>query len=354
MSQGADRSSDKRRAVYNAVLVTLAALMAYRLLLAVPLPGLSPDSVGNNDVQVLSLGTYSIASVGLTSWLAMLLCAELAVLMLPTRWTVRIAKNGYADPFSFLVLAGALLFTALQGYGVAVAMEQVPSLVVEPGGVFRGAAIASLLGGTALVILLARLIETRGVGMGFWVTLAASFASGMAHDLISLVHQALVTGFVHFPLDLGVALAVVLGGAAATVAILTARRNMALPVVEPVLWPAILTGMIYPWVAVVVALGVSLISSVDDPELDYWLLNGPVGIVAFAAITFGLALLYARREGQRGLALATAGLLAAVIIATMVPIAWAVFIPVAAGRLVVIAVMGTMVLQAIGQGHPRE
>lgn len=349
MSRDLDRMAGERRVTFNAILVTLAALAAYRLLLAVPLPGLNLDSVRNDNVQVLSLATYSIASVGLMAWLSAALLAELVVLLLPTSWTVRFATNGHADPFLPLILAGALFLTALQGYGVVAAMEAVPGLVVEPGTVFRGVAVTSLLGGTALVVSLARLIDARGVGMGFWVMLGASFVSGMAHDLIILVQQALVTGFIQLPLNLGVGLAVVLGGTAAVVAILLARRNMAMPRMEPVMWPVVLAVMIYPWVVVAIAIAVSLVSSQDDPELDLWLLNGPVGILAFAAITFGLAVRYARREGQPGVSLATAGLLTAVVIATMVPIAWAIVIPVAAGQLVVIAVCATMVCRAIWQ-----
>jgi len=122
---------------------------------------------------------------------------------------------------------------------------------------------------------------------------------------------------------------------------------MALPAVEPVLWPVVLAGMIYPWVVVGLAIAVSVMSSVDDPELDSWLLNGPIGILAFAAITFGLALLCARREGQRGLALASAIASAAVVVAATTPLAWAIFMPVAAGQLVVVAAIGLEVLTKV-------
>jgi preprotein translocase subunit SecY len=146
---------------WRRIAVTLTVLVIYRMVSHIPLPGITLEGlhfVIQHTVGSGALERLSIMALGFIPWLAALTLAEVAVLILPAHYKVPFRRNGHADPFSPWVIVAAFLFTALQGYGIAVALSAMKDTIGTPGVAFIATAIGTYVGATTLAILLAHLI----------------------------------------------------------------------------------------------------------------------------------------------------------------------------------------------------
>ena len=130
------------------VVLTIAALVVLKLASFIPLPGMALyDLMQTTHGAVKRL---SFVAIGPIAWITPVTFAELLVLLLPAHLTARITHTAHANPFAWPIVAFACATAALQGYGIAVAMEHVPRLVVEPGIWFQTVTCVSLVAGTSL------------------------------------------------------------------------------------------------------------------------------------------------------------------------------------------------------------
>lgn len=284
------RQRHSRNDVIYRVVATLAALILFRLALSLPLPGLSLEHVSPADAS--TLGRFSIATIAITAWLSVVAIAELLVLLLPKTWTRLIALDGHADPFAKPLIVLAILLAAVQGYGLAMAMQAVPGLVVEPGSFFVLSTCVSVAGGTAIAVVVAAFIQTAGVGRGFWVLLAAT------HGLSAIVAAgrdiaSSMGGGAVFPVMSLIVVLVFCVVVASVVALVLARRRMGHAAVEPVIWPLVLYGIIIPWIAVLLA---QLVGAQDPRIYAVVLPNRPLGLFLLGAILAGICWRYASME----------------------------------------------------------
>src|SRR5690606_34112657 len=144
----------------------------------VPLPGLDLAALG----QTSALNTFgtpramtSIMALGVIPLLTALILAE-GILCLSRRirqWAG--TANGESTLWRGTILV-ALLLAVLQAYGVATALEAIPTLVFQPGTAFRIGVATSFAGATVLVVVLAGWITRYGIGHGLWVLLGAGYA----------------------------------------------------------------------------------------------------------------------------------------------------------------------------------
>jgi SecY len=290
--------------IIRLVLVTLAAFAAYRLGSKIPLPGVDVTQFVLHGVGALD--RVSLFALGLWPWLSALTVIELAVLLLPATVIARLGLTGSNTPFSGLVIALALLFAAMQGYGIAVALTHVSKLVSNPSTTFLIGTTASLCAGTALVMTLARIIERQGVGDGFWVMLAGSMLAsvpGQALQLFATVAQGAASlSAVAATLAFDVAII------AAVVALVLARRQAGLNNAEPVIWPVILAPLAASWLVTLLVVLWPGNEATQPAAIDFFLINSSVGLILHAVIVCALVACYAFREGQLGFALPTAAL----------------------------------------------
>ena len=116
--------------------------------------------------SIMALGTIPLLS-------AVILVELLRVAVVPFRqWQERDARNHVLTVRWTLGLA--LAMAVMQGIGVAQALGHMSDMVKNAGMAFRIGVVASLLGGTALCVVLAQVITTRGVGAGLWIIIAAN------------------------------------------------------------------------------------------------------------------------------------------------------------------------------------
>jgi SecY len=325
---------------FRPIAVTLAALIAYRLGTYIPLPGLNLDYLGQTGIGGAigpeALGRLSVLALGILPWFSVLTLFELAAIALPVRWTRQFMSSGHAQPFARTVIILTVLLTALQGYGVVEAMTHMPNMV----------AIATLVGGTAILIALALIIEHKGVGHGFWIMLAASILAQMpSHFRIMLL---MLTEGMASPAATLIAVASTVAIIALVVCLLEARRHANVADMSILIWPLVLASLASGFI---VAIGSLILPEGSDDKLDTlatMLTNRPAGFVIGGVIASALAATYASRENDWRFFPPAVAVIAAVQLQSIVAEAMTVQPPLAGASLVIVTVVGYVVLMRVG------
>jgi preprotein translocase subunit SecY len=131
----------------------------------------------------------------------------------------------------------ALALAAVQGMGIAKAVEGLDGVAQSPGPIFRLGVVVSILGATAFLIWLARVMTQGGLGDGMLVLLAAPFIVHLPNDAAYGV-EIVRTGLAPPWAPVALAALVVAAGALLVASTRTGRRDSGLDI-----WPPLL-GMI--------------------------------------------------------------------------------------------------------------
>jgi len=283
--------------------VTLIVPLIAWLLARVGLPGIDTTPLARSGLATTSL---SIVALGLAPALSAFVLVEIAAALIPP-WR-RLRRNG---PTGRRSLRRASLITTLvaafaQGYFIARYFESVArnglSLIERPGVGFELMVALTLVGGTALLLSLAWLVDQYGLGNGFSVLLGAA-------ALQSLIPQELPDA--KTLLKLGVA-------AALTGLLLSWHRRRPAPTLrDPItgLVPLVMASSLFGLAVHLSALGIEvpLPSGAGD-----WVLRG--ALVAVLAVPLALCFQWGRPRALVWPALARAlvWLLALVVLVAMV------------------------------------
>lgn len=160
------------RAVAELMLVLAIFAVGY----LIPLPGLDPAAVdrvaGPDNGMGAALARLSIFALGALPLCRVLGWLELVRLIFPglARWQAASERNHMMVWRVILVLALAL--SALQGYGLARALEAM-EMVQETAGFFVPVAVGCYVGVTAFLAWLVGRIRLPSPGTGYWVMLVA-------------------------------------------------------------------------------------------------------------------------------------------------------------------------------------
>ena len=161
------------------ILYTLFILIIYRFCTYVPLPGIDPDSLKNlitgNERSLL--GMFNLFAGGAVQRMAILtlgimpyISASIIIQLLTgvTEYFKNLKNQGEFGrrKITQYTRYGTVLLALIQGYGVAVSLENSPGLVLEAGWYFRFVTTITLLTGTILIMWLVEQITARGVGNG--------------------------------------------------------------------------------------------------------------------------------------------------------------------------------------------
>ena len=169
------------------ILVTLGALMVFRLGCLVPIPGVEAGAIYEIAGPLAGdlFARVSIFALGLTPVLFVLVCAETIKLLFEPlqRWEAASAAN--RDRLAVILRLFALLLAALQAWQLAWGLEEAHGLVRDPGWLFEIGVVATIVGGTAFLIWLADQITRHGLGPGFWLLWLAPGLSGIGRHLAS-------------------------------------------------------------------------------------------------------------------------------------------------------------------------
>lgn len=179
------------------VLLSLFVLTGYTAAGFVQLPFLNMALMGQllADANADAYARTSIIALGIMPWMSICILLEmLGTLIAPVRrW--RVFKGGHVNPFHPVVVLGAVVIAGLQAYGVAVGLQAAGLVRPTVDTLAALPIIASLIGGVALAVLAANLVERYGWGYGFWTLVAVSFLS-VIKGAFGSVSQLVVRGVI--------------------------------------------------------------------------------------------------------------------------------------------------------------
>ena len=176
---------------------TLGALVIFRLLSFVPLPGVDPVILAElynqtrggvldifNTFSGGSLERMSLIALGVMPYITASIVVQLAAALSPQLAAIK--KDGEAGrkKLNQYTRYGTVGLTAIQGYFIAVGLEGFAAqsglqAVVNPGVMFRVGAVISLVGGTLFLMWLGEQITSRGIGNGISLIIMAGIVAQM-------------------------------------------------------------------------------------------------------------------------------------------------------------------------------
>ncbi len=183
---------------------TLGALIVFRLLSYVPLPGVDPSQLNLLAAQTQggvmdffnnftggALQRMSVVALGVMPYITTSIVVQLATSLSPTLNAIkkegesgRKRLNQYTryGTVGLTVVQGYFLATGLENYGAAQGLQA----VIEPGLMFRVTAVISLVGGTLFLMWLGEQITSRGIGNGISLIIMAGIVARLPTTLIQL------------------------------------------------------------------------------------------------------------------------------------------------------------------------
>jgi len=187
---------------------TLGALIIFRLLSFVPLPGIDPRALNTlfqttrggvldffNMFSGGSLERMSLIALGVMPYITASIVVQLATSMSPTLAALKKEGESGRKKINQYTRYGTVVLCAIQGYFIAVGLEgwgagQGLSAVIDPGLMFRITTVVSLVGGTMFLMWLGEQITSRGIGNGVSLIIMA----GIVAQLPTALAQAFEGG----------------------------------------------------------------------------------------------------------------------------------------------------------------
>jgi len=169
----------KNNDLRNRILFTILILSVYRLGTYVPLPGIDPESLKTimDSSQRGLLGMFNIFSGGAVSRMAIF---ALGIMPYISSSIIMQLLTGVSETFKNLksqgeigrkkitqyTRYGTVLLATIQGYGVAVGLENSQIIIADSVGYFKLTTVISLVAGTVFLMWLGEQITQRGIGNG--------------------------------------------------------------------------------------------------------------------------------------------------------------------------------------------
>jgi preprotein translocase subunit SecY len=184
---------------------TLGALILFRLLSFVPMPGIDPAAMAAlyqtqsggvldvfNTFSGGALERMSIVALGVMPYITASIVVQLGATLYPAWQALRKEGETGRKKLNQYTRYLTVLLTTVQGYWIAVGLESLGATqgiaaVVEPGMVFRVAATISLVGGTLFLMWIGEQITSRGIGNGVSLIIMAGIVARLPQAIAQLL-----------------------------------------------------------------------------------------------------------------------------------------------------------------------
>ena len=181
----------------NRIWFTLGALIVFRFLSFVPLPGVNPLVLERLYAQTRggildifntfsggSLERMSLIALGIMPYITASIVVQLAASLHPSLMALKKEGESGRKKLNQYTRYGAVLLTAVQGWFIASGLEAYGAssglqAVVNPGLMFKIVAVISLIGGTMFLLWLGEQITSRGIGNGTSLIIMAGIVAQM-------------------------------------------------------------------------------------------------------------------------------------------------------------------------------
>jgi preprotein translocase subunit SecY len=183
---------------------TLGALIVFRFLSFVPLPGIDPIALQQqfnttkggvldffNMFSGGALERMSVVALGVMPYITASIVVQLGTSLSPFLAALKKEGESGRKKLNQYTRYGTVFLTMVQGYFVAVGLESWGaqsgmSAVVEPGMLFRVACVVALVGGTMFLMWLGEQITSRGIGNGVSLIVMAGIVAQLPKVIVQL------------------------------------------------------------------------------------------------------------------------------------------------------------------------
>ncbi len=187
---------------------TLWALVVFRFLSHVPLPGVDPRALATlydttrggvldffNNFSGGALERMSVIALGVMPYITASIVVQLGSSLSPKLAAIKKEGESGRKKLNQYTRYGTVFLTAIQGWFIAVGLEnwgasQGISAVIEPGLLFRVTCVVSLIGGTMFLMWLGEQITSRGIGNGISLIIMAGIVSQLPRAVVNLFEGA--------------------------------------------------------------------------------------------------------------------------------------------------------------------
>jgi preprotein translocase subunit SecY len=185
---------------------TIGALIVFRMLSFVPLPGVDPVAIAAlyannaaggaldifNTFSGGSLERMSLIALGVMPYITASIVVQLAASLSPQLAAIKKEGETGRKKLNQYTRYGTVFLTAVQGYFLVAGLEKLAAAngivaVVEPGMLFRVVATVSLIGGTMFLMWLGEQITSRGIGNGISLIIMAGIVAQIPKLVIGLL-----------------------------------------------------------------------------------------------------------------------------------------------------------------------
>jgi preprotein translocase subunit SecY len=184
---------------------TLGALILFRLLSFVPMPGIDPAAMAAlyqtqsggildvfNTFSGGALQRMSIVALGVMPYITASIVVQLGATLYGPWQALRKEGETGRKKLNQYTRYLTVLLTTIQGYWIAVGLESLGATqgiaaVVMPGMIFRVAATISLVGGTLFLMWIGEQITSRGIGNGVSLIIMAGIVARLPQAILQLL-----------------------------------------------------------------------------------------------------------------------------------------------------------------------
>ncbi|MDT7934593.1 MAG: preprotein translocase subunit SecY [Sphingomonadaceae bacterium] len=183
------------------LIFTVGALIVFRLLSFIPIPGVDPQALAGlfsrqqggvldffNTFSGGALQRMSVTALNVTPYITASIIVQLLTSLIPS--FVALKKEGEAGrkKLNQYTRFGTVALAAAQGFGVATWLEA-SNVVMDPGILFEVMAVVTIIGGTMFLMWIGEQITSRGIGNGVSLIIMAGIVAHLPVSLAGLFEQ---------------------------------------------------------------------------------------------------------------------------------------------------------------------
>jgi len=185
----------KRRLVF-----LLLALLVYRIGAHIPVPGIDPAQLAElfkqNQGGILgmfnmfsggALSRFTIFALGIMPYISSSIIMQLLTVVYPPFEALKKEGEAGRRKITQYTRYATVLLAFFQAFGISVALEAQPGLVMDPGVLFRFVTVSTLVTGTMFLMWLGEQITERGLGNGISIIIFAGIAAGLPNAIGGLL-----------------------------------------------------------------------------------------------------------------------------------------------------------------------
>ncbi|MDB5560890.1 MAG: Preprotein translocase secY subunit, partial [Hyphomicrobiales bacterium] len=204
----------KAKVLQQRIWFTLGALLVYRLGTYIPVPGIDPSAYAQTFKQA-STGIFgmfdmfaggavqrmAIFALNLIPYITASIVVQVITTASPRLEALRKEGESGRRKLNQYTRLLAVVFCAVQAYGIAVGLEGSQGVVLHPGWFFRLSTVVTLVGGTMFLMWLGEQITSRGVGNGISLIIFAGIVANLPSTIIQtleLSRTGALPGFAAF------------------------------------------------------------------------------------------------------------------------------------------------------------